>query len=99
MLVTAQGKGIVGFGVIFGSVCLGMILERFWPGALVLGIGVGFVLGGVAIRVMGRRCNAQGIHHTFCEMRMERWAYVFVPLGLLLTWIGLQASGWLPMLH
>ena len=92
-MVTARGLGAIAFAAIAAAVCIGLLVERFHPGANTLGMGLGFIAGGIVMRVVGRRANREAPRHLFCEMRMERWAYVFVPLGLLLTWIGLTASG------
>jgi hypothetical protein len=92
-MVTARGLGAIGFAVFAAAVCIGLLAERLHHGANTLAMGLGFVAGGVVMRVVGRRANREAPRHRFCEMRMERWVYVFVPLGLLLTWIGLTASG------
>ena len=93
MLLSWQGYGAIGFAVLAAAVGGGFAADAVRSGAFPLGMGVGFVAGGVAMRLLGKRWNCDAVRHHFCEMRVERWAWVFVPLGLFLVWVGLHSAG------
>jgi hypothetical protein len=88
-LLSWSGHGWIGFVVIFASVAIGLAVPEQYS---LLVIGAGFIAGGIAMLLAGRAWNGDGANHRFCNMRVQRWVYVFVPLGLILGLAGFNRA-------
>ena len=88
-LLSWTGRGWVVYAMLIGVVLLAVGAESLRPGSGPPVVGAGLLALGVACLVLGRAWNRDGPIHNFCGMRLQRWVWVFAPLGwvLVMPWV------------
>ena len=80
-----SGRGLIVLPLLFVPMVFMAIFDTGTSDASVVAFGIGWLLSGVTCLVLGKLWNADGPRHKFGRLRLEKWGYIFLGLGLLIT--------------
>lgn len=88
-LLSWQGRGWVVYLLLIAAVLAAVGVGSLWDRAGVLAMGIAMITLGIACFILGRKWNGRTAYHRFCGMRVQRWVWVFVPIGCVLAMGGM----------